>query len=327
MPAGIHPAMSTLLLVAGFVPLIYGASLLVDGGSALAKRLNVPAIVIGLTIVAFGTSAPELVVNVLASIEGTSSIALGNVLGSNIFNVLVVLGVSAVFVPLAVKHGTTWSEIPLAILAATTAFVLANDAWIDGRSFSEISRIDGIILLSFFLIFMAYNIHLSRSEDFQEDVEIPDFSLGKCALFIGIGLALLILGGKLIVDGAVGTARMFGISERVIALTIVAMGTSLPELVTSVVAARKKNVDIAIGNVVGSNIFNIFLVLGVSGVIRPVPLVPGASFDLTVAVGVSVLLFTFVFTGRGRQIERWEGLVMLAAYAGYLGALLLGVGQ
>ena len=300
---------------------------MVDGGAALAKRLNVPAIVIGLTIVAFGTSAPELVVNVLASVNGTSSIALGNVLGSNIFNVLVVVGMSALFVPLAVKSATTWSEIPLAILAATTAFVLANDAWIDGRSFSEISRADGLILLSFFLIFMAYNIHLSRSEDFQEDVEIQDLSLSKCLLYIGAGLALLVLGGKLIVDGAVGTARLIGMSERVIALTIVAMGTSLPELVTSVVAARKKNVDIAIGNVVGSNIFNIFLVLGISGIIRPVPMVPGSGFDMLVAIGASLLLFTFVFVGRGRQIERWEGVVMLVAYGAYMAALFLGLGQ
>ncbi len=315
-----------ILLLVGFVPLVYGASLLVDGGAALAKRFNVPSIVIGLTIVAFGTSAPELVVNVLSSTEGNSSIALGNVLGSNIFNVLIVLGLSSLFMPLVVKHGTTWSEIPLAILAGVAALVLANDARIDGRTFSEISRGDGLILLGFFAIFLAYNIHMSRSESFQEDVEIPDFTAGRAAGYVLAGLTLLVLGGKLIVDGAVGTARLIGMSERVIALTVVAIGTSLPELATSVVAARKKNVDIAIGNVVGSNIFNIFFILGISATIRPVLLQAGVQMDLLMTIGTSVLLFAFVFLGRGRQIDRWEGVLMIVAYVAYVTALLMGVG-
>lgn len=313
--------LSVALLILGFLPLLYGANILVDGGSALARRLNVPPIVIGLTIVAFGTSAPELVVNLFAAGSGTASLALGNVVGSNIFNILVVLGVASLFAPLAVKHHTTWSEIPLTILAALAMLVAASDTFLDGGA-SIISRTDGLLLLGFFAIFMAYTIHVSLSEDAQEESSIADMTLGRAVLFILIGLGLLILGGKLIVDGAVEAARMLGFSERVIGLTVVAMGTSLPELATSVIAARKKNVDIAIGNVVGSNLFNSFFILGISGTLRPLPVGGGASFDLFVNLGASTLLFVFLFTGRGRQLERWEGILLLVGYAGYLGWLL-----
>lgn len=296
---------------------------MVDGGAALAKRLNVPSIVIGLTIVAFGTSAPEMVVNLFASSSNQPAMALGNVLGSNIFNVLVVLGVSSLFVPLVVKTQTTWNEIPLSLLAAAVVAVCANDIFFDGKATSEISRTDGLVLLGFFGIFMAYNIHLSLGENSDEEVEIKEMPLWRSVAFLLGGLALLVLGGKLIVDGAVGTARMFGLSERVIALTIVAMGTSLPELATSAMAAYKKNVDIAIGNVVGSNIFNIFLILGLSSSIRPVSVAPEANLDVLMNVGVGIALFLFIFTGRGRQIDRWEGILMLIGYAAYLTVLLV----
>lgn len=312
-----------LLLIAGFAPLIFGANFLVDGASSLAKRFNIPLIVIGLTIVAFGTSAPELVVNVFASADKNPDIALGNVIGSNIFNVLGILGVSAIIYPLTVKTKTTWIEIPLCFLSALVALVLANDGIIDRQGFSHITRIDGIILLFFFIIFLAYNLQLAKSGSFGEEMAIKDYKPIIAVLLVILGLGMLVGGGRLIVFSAVKFASQLGISERIIALTIVSIGTSLPELATSAVAARKKNVDIAIGNIVGSNIFNSFFILGISAVIYPVTPQPKSNFDLLVNIGASLLLFVFVFTGKGRRIDRWEGFLFLALYAGYVTTLIL----
>lgn len=312
-----------LLLLAGFVALIYGASKLVDAASSLASRLGVPNIVIGLTIVAFGTSAPELVVNVFAALNNSTDMILGNVLGSNIFNVLGILGIASFIYPLTVKSNTTWLEIPLSFLAAISVLVLANDVFLDGIAADTISRTDGIILLLFFCIFLVYNISLAIGGSGEDETPTINYTYLQAALYLLVGLAGLIIGGRLIVTSAVNLAQDFGLSERVIGLTIVSIGTSLPELATSVVAVRKRNVDIAIGNVVGSNIFNIFFILGISTVVTPVTVKPESGFDIIVNIAASLLLFIFVFTGKGRQLVRWEGGVLLALYVGYLLILLI----
>ncbi|MCC8360457.1 calcium/sodium antiporter [Salinimicrobium sediminilitoris] len=312
-----------LLLLGGFVALIYGANALVDAASSLAARWGVPSIVIGLTIVAFGTSAPELVVNVFAATTGSTDMVLGNVLGSNIFNVLGILGISALIYPLTVKSNTTWIEIPLSLLAAICVLVVASDVLLDGTAENFISRSDGIILLLFFLIFLVYNLVVAKSGGADEEMETKDYSTGKAVLFIILGLVGLIIGGRLIVTSAVSIAEVIGLSERVIGLTVVSIGTSLPELATSIIAVRKKNVDIAIGNVVGSNIFNIFLILGISGTIVPLGINPDSLFDIMINILTGLLLFIFVFTGRGRKVERWEGAVFVTCYIAYVTYLII----
>ncbi len=311
-----------LLLISGFFLLIYGANVLVDSASSLAKRYNIPNIVIGLTIVAFGTSAPELVVNVFSAVEGNTSLALGNVIGSNIFNVAAILGISAIIYPLVVKSNTTWIEVPLAFLAASLVIIIANDSLIDGNPVSIISRTDGIILLLFFVIFLAYNFQLIGKGDFSDEIQVKNMKPGKAVLLILAGLALLVAGGRMIVYSAVELATLWGMPERIIGLTIVSVGTSLPELATSVVAARKKNTDIAVGNIVGSNIFNIFFILGLTAVIEPVRFQAAAQVDLLLNLVLSLLLFVFIFTGKGRRLERWEGIIFICIYLGYIAFLI-----
>ncbi len=313
----------SLLLISGFVPLIIGANILVDNASSLAKRLNIPAMVIGLTIVGFGTSAPELVVNLFASFEKNSDIALGNIVGSNIFNILGILGISAIFYPLAIKKNTTWIEIPLCLLSAVIIIVLANDMLIDKMSYSVISRIDGYILLLFFLIFISYNITLLKSEQYTEEILVIDKPVYKSVFLILFGLVLLIAGGRIIVISAVKVASSIGLSQRVIALTIISIGTSLPELATSFIAARKKNIDLAVGNIVGSNIFNVFFILGISAVIHPVSLQPFSNFDMILNIFASLLLFMFIFTGKDRMIGKREGAFFLLIYIMYIGFLII----
>jgi cation:H+ antiporter len=279
--------------------------------------------VIGLTIVAFGTSSPELVVNIFAAVDHSSDIALGNVIGSNAFNILVILGVSAFIYPLSVKTKTTWIEIPLALLSAIILIVLANDKLIDNNSTSIISRIDGIVLLAFFIIFLVYNFQLIKSGRYDEEFTTKNYTIKKSILFIIVGMGFLVLGGKAIVYSATEIAKFFGISERIISLTIISIGTSLPELATSVIAARKKNVDIAIGNIVGSNIFNVFFILGTSAVIYPVSVNQSSQLDLIVNIFASLLLFMFVFTGKGRKVDRWEGLVFVTLYITYVATLII----
>jgi len=311
-----------ILLISGFAPLIYGAYLLVDNASSLAKKYSIPDIVIGLTVVAFGTSSPELIVNLMASADHNADLVLGNIVGSNIFNILFILGLSALIYPLSVKRNTTWIEIPLSFLAAIAIMVMANDKLIDYTGISMISRIDGFILLLFFSIFLVYNYYLSRSESYNGEIKSSHKSLWLLVILIIAGLGLLVAGGKMIVTGATRVASFLGLSERVIGLTIVATGTSLPELATSIVAAWKKNTDIAIGNIVGSNIFNIFFILGLSAIIFPVKLLPMSNIDLLVNVGASLFLFMFLFTGKKHELERWEGILFLISFAAYIVYLL-----
>ena len=308
-----------LLFIVGFVILIKGADLLVDGASAIAGRFNISDLVIGLTVVAFGTSTPELFVNLMASFQGNTDIAIGNVVGSNIANVFLILGVSSIIYPLAVAKGTVWKEIPFSLLAAIVLFVVANDQLLDGSQVSDLTRIDGLVFLSFFIIFIYYTTSIATRIEGMEE-HIPDRRYGwlRSSLYIVLGLAGLTFGGKWIVDGAIALAAKFGMSESLVGLTIVAVGTSLPELATSAVAAYKRNVEIAVGNVVGSNIFNIFFVLGISAIIKPLPYQMKNNRDIGVVIFSSLLLFLFMFTGKKRSVDRWEGIVFLACYGVFL---------
>jgi cation:H+ antiporter len=312
-----------LLFVAGFVLLVYGASWLVDGSASLAARYRIPNIVIGLTIVALGTSSPELVVNLVASLKGAADVAMGNVLGSNISNVLLILGVSAMIYPLAVNTNTQWKEVPLALLAALILVVLANDTLLDGIPVSMIYRSDGIVLVAFFILFMYYAFGIARKDETHPAVAIRQHPVWLSLLMVLGGIAALVAGGKWIVDGAVHLALALGMSEAVVSLTIVAVGTSLPELATCVAAAYRKNPGIVIGNIIGSNIFNIFFVLGVSAVIRPLPFNEALNFDMGVGVLASALLFVFLLLPRRRVVERWQGGVLLLLYVAYILMLLL----
>jgi len=296
---------------------------LVDGSASIAKKLKIPSIVIGLTIVAFGTSAPEFIVNIFASVQGNSEIAIGNILGSNIANILLILGISAIIYPITAKKNTLLKEIPLSLLAAVVLGLMANDMIIDGAGFSNITRIDGFILLSFFIIFLYYTFGITKSDTDIVEKEIKVFSYSKAVVFIILGLAGLVIGGKWIVDGAVKIAEFFNISQSLIGLTIVAIGTSLPELATSAIATYKKQSDIAIGNVVGSNIFNIFWILGVSAIIRPLPFNTSSNGDIAMTIFASILLFLVMFIGKKRVIERWQGVFMVSAYVGYVVFLVL----
>jgi len=312
-----------LLFFVGFVVLIKGADLLVDGSSSVAKKLNIPDLVIGLTVVAFGTSTPELFVNIAASLQGNADIAIGNILGSNIANVLLILGVAAVIAPLTVQRSTTWKEIPFSLLAVLALGVMANDIAIDAKASSEVNRSDGLVLIGFFIIFMYYVVEIARKSDAPTDRNFKPMPNWKATLFIVLGLVGLAVGGQWIVGGAVTVATQFGVSQSLIGLTVVAVGTSLPELATSAVAAYKKNTDIAIGNVVGSNIFNIFWVLGLSAVIKPLPFLEANNLDLGMTVIASVLLFVFLAAGRKHVLQRWQGVLFLAIYTGYIVLLVL----
>jgi len=308
-----------ILFILGFVLLIKGADLLVDGSSSIAKKLKISSIVIGLTIVAFGTSAPELIVNIFASISGNTEIAIGNILGSNIANILLVLGICAIIYPIVAKKNTVAKEIPFALLAAIMVGVMANDFLIDGNGFSGLTRIDGIAFLCFFIIFLYYTFGIARLKDTgMKGVEIEEHSYLISIVFVLLGLVGLTVGGKWIVDGAVHIAEILDVSQSLIGLTVVAIGTSLPELATSAVAAYKKQTDIAIGNIVGSNIFNIFWILGLSSIIRPLPFEQSANFDIGMTIFASLLLFVVMFIGRKRVIERWQGILMVLLYVAYV---------
>jgi cation:H+ antiporter len=317
---------TVILFVVGFIILVKGADMLVSGASSLAARLGVSALVIGLTIVAFGTSAPELIVNLLASLQGNTDIAIGNILGSNIVNILLILGICAVMYPLTVGKGTTWKEIPFALLAVVMLGCLALDQMLGGAETSVISLGDGLVLIGFFVVFLYYIFAIAHVGNGQPDsVEVdavPTQSLVHSFILIAIGLLGLVIGGKWIVDGAIIFATALGVSESLIGLTIVAVGTSLPELATSVAAVYRRNIDIAVGNIVGSNIFNIFWILGMSAVITPLPFSEAFTFDLFVTFGATLVLFLALFVGRKHTIERWQGVLFIVLYIAYIVYLL-----
>ena len=304
-----------ILVSLGFVLLIKGADFLIDGSSSLAYKLNVSQMVIGLTIVAFGTSAPELLVNLFAAVEGNTGISFGNIVGSNIANILLILGIAAIVRPLSTKKNTVWKEIPFTLLAGLVLLVMGNDFFFTGEE-NVISSGDGIILLFFFIIFFVYIFSIAKN-DSNSKIEIKVLSNLKITFFIIVGLLGLMVGAKLVVDNAVNIAKLFEISERVIGLTLVALGTSLPELFTSVVAAKKGDVDIAVGNVVGSNIFNVFFIIAITAIISPISISNLMNIDLSVLIIASSLLFFSMFTGNKKIIDKWEGIIFLILYFAY----------
>lgn len=309
-----------LWLLLGLILLIKGADWLVDGASALAKKYNISDLAIGLTIVAFGTSAPELVVNVMGSLEGHHEIVFANVIGSNNFNLLVILGVTGLITPLVVQSSTVWKEIPLSFFAVVLLFVLANDFWTPD-SFT-LSRLDGFIFLTLFVGFLYY-VYKQLATDSAE-IATPEkhYSQLKIWSFIVLGLVGLVFGGRLVVNNAIEIATIAGISEKIIGLTIIAAGTSLPELATSIVAAFRKNADIAVGNIIGSNIFNIFLILGVSSLVNPIHFNPSFNHELYLLGVGTFLLFLGMFTGQKKKLDRWEAGVLLLIFVVYTWLLI-----
>ena len=303
--------MDYLLLVVGFVLLLKGADFFVEGSSSIAKRLRVPSLIIGLTIVAMGTSLPECAVSISAAIAGNTGVAVGNAVGSNIFNLMVVCGVCALFCPLTVSRGTLTGEFPFSVIVAVVLMVLG---WLG----MTLGHIDGFILLVMFagfLFWMIRSAQKARNESEAED-EYEIRPIWQCIVYIIGGAAAIKFGGDFVVDGASTIATGFGISQNLIGLTIVALGTSLPELVTSIVAAKKNEVDMALGNVIGSNIFNILLVLGVAGAISPVAFVTENLIDIAILVVMSVVVWIFAWSKK--KLVNWHGAVMLVSYVAYL---------
>lgn len=316
--------LNLLTLIGGLILILLGANGLTDGAASVAKRFKISDLVIGLTIVAFGTSAPELVISILSSIQGSAEMAIGNVVGSNIFNVLMIIGCTSLVLPMQVGQGTMSKEIPLVILSSLALTFFANDIILDGGEQNVISRIDGLVLLCFFMIFMRYTFAIARngSEEQSEEQKVKELPMWKSLAFIIGGLAGLIIGGQLFVDGASGVARSLGVSDSIIGLTLVAGGTSLPELATSITAALKKNSGIAVGNVIGSNLFNIFFVLGCSATISPLPMGGINNIDMAVLVGSSVLFWLVGWFFKKRTITRIEGSLLVMCYIGYTAFLI-----
>ncbi|OOB80338.1 MAG: sodium:proton exchanger [Epulopiscium sp. Nuni2H_MBin003] len=310
--------MEYFILLIGFLFLIKGADFFVEGASSIAASLRVPTLVIGLTIVAFGTSAPELAVSITSALDGRNAIAVGNVIGSNIFNILVVVGTAAVILPLNVKTTILMKELPFTLLAAIVLFILGLDVLMQGQTTNYIGRADGVILLMFFLIFVYYlaEVAIQARKNSEPEEEIETMPMNKSIIFSIGGVAGIVLGGQWVVDGATEIAYTWGMTEGLVGLTIVAIGTSLPELVTSVVAARKGESDIALGNVIGSSIFNIFLILGISTIINPIPVTNEVLTDMVIMI---IAIFTaFIFALTGRKIGRIEGGIFLVSYVVYM---------
>ena len=305
-----------LLLIGGLVLILAGANFLTDGSSAIAKRYGVSDLVIGLTVVAFGTSAPELVISAMSALNDSPELAIGNVVGSNIFNVLVIIGVTAMVSPIKIGRSIMTNEIPLVILSALALLAIGNASLLDGAAANVVSRTDGILLLLFFAIFMRYTFSQAKNSPEDGGETVKAMPMWKSLLWVAGGLAALVYGGDLFVASASGIASSMGVSDAVIGLTIVAAGTSLPELATSVTAAVKGKPGIALGNVIGSNIFNIFLVLGASAVIRPLPFGNIGNVDLLTMTAACLLFWIFGWFFSTRTITRAEGAVLSCCYIG-----------
>ena len=314
-----------IFIIVGFVALVKGADCLVDGASSIAKRFGISDLVIGLTVVAFGTSMPEFVVNMVSVGEGSTDLAITNILGSNIINTLVILGVTALIFPIASQKHSRNFDIPMSIFAGIFVLgaILIHAPFLSSAD-GGIGRLGGILLLLFFIYFLYETFQ--HAKDHPDEAEtVKTMSTGKAILFLLLGLAGLVIGGELIVKSAVDIASRCGVSQAIIGLTVVALGTSLPELATSIIAAYKHNSDIALGNVIGSNIFNVFFVLGTSAIIRPLPTYDGIALDACVAALGSIVVWIAVKTDKGHKINRWAGAVLLLIYGGYLTYRLLNV--
>ncbi|MBN1198149.1 MAG: calcium/sodium antiporter [Bacteroidales bacterium] len=313
--------LTILLILVGFALLIFGAEWLVSGASALARKYNISELAIGLTIVAFGTSAPELVVNAVASFDGHADIVLGNIIGSNNFNLFIILAVAALIYPIRVQSTSAWREVPMSFAITLLFLVLANDIFSPDATLT-VSRLDGLVLLALFGGFLWYVATQMKNEPEKEKLPTTQ-STGKIWLLIIAGLAGLVIGGKLVVDYGVELATYMGISEKIIGLTIIAAGTSLPELVTAIVAALKKKSDIVIGNVIGSNIFNLLLILPVSSLIRPIAYSPAFNTELIILSAGTLFLFISMLTGKRKHLDRWEAAILLGFYLSYTVYMIL----
>ncbi|OHW61999.1 inner membrane protein YrbG [Andreesenia angusta] len=313
--------MNFVLLIFGFAILVKGADFFVEGSSSIAKRFNIPSMVIGLTLVAFGTSAPELAVSVSGSLKGSNGIVFGNVVGSNIVNVLLILGISALISPINIRLKTIFKEVPFVILTTVAMMVMAMDSLLDGSDGSVILRTEGFLLLLFFAIYLYSMIEISilGKEEYPED-DIKLLGVGKSVLFTLGGLGAVIFGADLAVKHAISIAESLGLSETLIGLTVVAVGTSLPELITSVVASRKGENDIAVGNIIGSNIFNALFVLGISSAIAPVTIARENFVDIWILLASAVLLIPLMYTGK--RLSRAEGGIMVLGYVVYTAFLV-----
>lgn len=309
--------LAIIFLLAGLLFLVKGADFFVEGSSGIAKRFHVPTIIIGLTIVAMGTSLPETAVSVVAAIQHKNTLAISNVIGSNIFNMIVVIGICAIMTKVAVQKITLKRDFPYSVFAALLLLVL-------GGTGMKLGRMDSVVLLVFFAIFVALMIYMAINSEKESDGKQREdmneterkISIPKCLVLLAVGVAGIIIGGDMVVDSATNIALKIGMSETLVGLTIVSIGTSLPELVTSVVAARKKEVDMALGNAIGSNIFNILFVLGLAGVISPMPFLKENIIDVLILIALSLLVWFFAYTKQ--QFSRKEGIVMVMLYAVYI---------
>lgn len=306
--------MNILFIIIGIALVLWGADRLTDGATSIAQRLNVPQIVIGLTVVAMGTSAPEFFVSFVSALKGTTDMAVGNVIGSNIFNTLLIVGVAAMVSPMVIATNTVRKDMPCAVIASLMLLLMSLD--------NELSRLDAALLFAAFILFMLYTLHLAKTGKQEDDLQPPMKPL-KAVFYLLLGLACLIFGSNLFVEAATQVAKSLGVSEAMIGLTIVAGGTSLPELATSVVAAMKGRSAIAIGNVIGSNVFNILMILGITGVICPMDLKGITLIDFGVLIGSIVLLWFFTFTKY--TVARWEGAVLTLIFLGYMTHLIMSI--
>jgi cation:H+ antiporter len=310
-----------LLLIMGLFLLLKGADLLIDGSSSIAAKFKISYLVVGLTIVAFGTSLPELLINIFAAFKGSSEIALGNIIGSNLANILLILGIGALMYPIKITKTTIWKEIPFSILAVVLLIIFSNYYIFDGIIQDKLLRVHGIILIFFFIIFLYYVLEIAKTDKKNMkliDSKIKIYSNKKTYLMIFLGLIGLYFGGKFTIESTIIIAKNIGFSEYFISATIIALGTSLPELITTIIAVFKKKIDLAIGNVIGSNIFNIFWVLGITSVIKPI-IFPSIIFiDLMILLIASFLLFLFMFVGSRHSIDKWQGILFIIMYLGYI---------
>lgn len=306
---------SIFFLIIGLVLLVKGADFFVEGSSSIAKRLNIPSMVIGLTLVAFGTSAPELAVSVSGSLNQANGIVFGNVVGSNIVNILFILGISAFITPISIKSKTIFKEMPFAILTTVALMLMVMDGLINGDPISVISRSEGWTLLLFFAIYLYSMVEISIMGKEESEEEILVMPIPKSIFFTIGGLAAVIIGADLVVNAATEIATQLGLSDTIIGLTVVAIGTSLPELITSVVAAKKGENDIAVGNIVGSCIFNVLLVMGISGIIFPIDIAAENYADLWILLAAMVVVVPMMYTSK--KISRVEGALMMLAYVAY----------
>lgn len=310
--------MKYVLLVVGLLFLVKGADLFVTGASSVARRFHIPSLIIGLTIVAFGTSAPEAAVSITSALNGQSDITMGNIIGSNMFNLLVVVGIAAWILPFRVKETIIAKEFPFTLLGCLAVLILAFDVFLGNGFSNTINRTDGLVLLMLFAIFMYYllSVALKAVKENQDEEVMVSIGLPKSVVYLIIGIAGIVFGGDIAVNAATKIAMDWGMSEAMVGLTIIAVGTSLPELMTSVVAARKGESDIALGNVIGSNIFNVFFILGISAVITPVTVSAPVAFDALLLAIISLIAFAFALTGR--RFSKMEGVMLAFIYVIYM---------